>query len=83
MAHQQAEAERADQLAAEAAVAAHQTLVDASGSTVVAGVQMPTPDMDPAIEAAAARLAAARDRLEREQAIYMEHNAKALPCVAA
>ncbi|MGL6564825.1 hypothetical protein [Aeromonas dhakensis] len=76
MAHQQAEAERADQLAAEAAVAAHQTLVDASGSTVVAGVQMPTPDVDPAIEAAAARLAAARDRLEREQAIHIEHNAK-------
>ncbi|MGY3806831.1 hypothetical protein ACWNG8_06840 [Aeromonas veronii] len=76
MAHQQAEAERADQLAAEAAVAAHQALVDASGSNLVAGVQMPTPDVDPAIEAAAARLAAARDRLEREQAIYIEHNDK-------
>lgn len=76
MAHQQVEAERADQLAAEAAVAAHQTLVDASGSNTVAGVPMPTPDVDPAIEAAATRLAAARDRLERELAIYQEHNAK-------
>ncbi|QXC36165.1 hypothetical protein [Aeromonas sp. FDAARGOS 1407] len=72
----QAEAERTDKLASEAAVAAHQSLVSAVGPEEVAGVKMPTPDADPAIEAAASRLAAARDRLEREQAIYMEHNAK-------
>lgn len=73
----QAEAERANQLAAEAVDAAHAGLVAAAGSTEVAGVAMPEPEQDPAIAAAAARLAAARDRLARDQAVHQEHHAKA------
>lgn len=73
---QRAKAKEADQRAAEAVNAAHQTLLVAAGPDVVAGVKMSTPDADPAVEAAAARLSAARDHLEREQAVHQEKAAK-------
>lgn len=69
-ARQQELAERADQRAAESAHMAHQSLVDAAGAAVVAGVRMPEPEIDPTIADAAARLSAARERLAREQAVY-------------
>ncbi len=77
MEHQQAEAERADQLAAEVAEAAQQALVNAVGPDVVADVQMPASDADPVIERAAARLSAARDRLDRENVAFQRLTASA------
>lgn len=69
---QLAEAEQADQRVAEALDA----VVAAAGDDVVAGVQMPEIGVDPAIANATARLAAARDRLAREDATYQAHKVK-------
>lgn len=73
---QQAEAEQADQRVAEALDAAHSDVVAAAGDDVVAGVQMPEIDVDPAIANATSRLTAARDRLAREETLYQSHNSK-------
>ncbi|HDX8858934.1 TPA: hypothetical protein RQO47_003951 [Klebsiella michiganensis] len=73
---QQTESEQADQRIAEALDAAHSEVIAAAGDDVVAGVQMPVIDVDPAIANATARLTAARDRLAREDATYQSHNSK-------
>lgn len=73
---QLAEAEQADQRVAEALDAVHSGVVAAAGDDVVAGVQMPEIGVDPAIANATARLAAARDRLAREDATYQAHKVK-------
>ena len=73
---QLAAAEQADQRVAEALDAAHSDVVAAAGDDVVAGVQMPEIDVDPAIANATSRLTAARDRLAREETLYQSHNSK-------
>lgn len=73
---QQVESEQADQRVAEALVSAHSDVLTAAGDDVVAGVQMPVIDVDPAIANATARLTSARDRLAREEATYQLHNGK-------
>ncbi|HEC2553941.1 TPA: hypothetical protein R2K55_005776 [Raoultella ornithinolytica] len=73
---QQAESEQADQRVAEALDSAHSDVVAAAGDDVVAGVQMPVIDVDPAVANATASLTAARDRLAREEATYQSHNGK-------
>ncbi|EMN4676136.1 hypothetical protein RFJ04_001324 [Klebsiella variicola] len=75
-ARQQAESEQADQRVAEALDVAHSEVIAAAGDDVVAGVQMPVIDVDPAIANATSRLSAARDRLAREEATYQSHNNK-------
>ncbi|HAW6312368.1 TPA: hypothetical protein JLQ69_003518 [Escherichia coli] len=69
-ARQRTEHERLGALSAGAVHAAQEAVADAAGATEVAGVQMPAPEDDPEVANAAARLAAARDRLVREDARY-------------
>lgn len=71
IAQQRAEEARLSDLADAATDEAHSALASASGASVVAGVEMPSPETDPAIANAAARLVAACDRLEREDARYL------------
>lgn len=77
-ARQCAEQGRLSELSANAVSKAHNAVVDAAGADMVAGVDMPTVINDPAVSNAAARLAAVRDRLNREEATYQSHNAKYL-----
>ncbi|CAN1579106.1 hypothetical protein MZ16F84_40740 [Escherichia coli] len=73
---QRAEQERLGALSADAVRNAQNAVADAAGADVVSGVAMPAVIDDPAVANAAARLAAARDRLAREEATYQSHNGK-------
>lgn len=75
-AQQRAEQERLSALSADAVRNAQSAVADAAGADVVAGVDMPAVIDDPAVANAAARLAAARDRLAREEATYRSHSEK-------
>lgn len=75
-AQQRAEKQRLNVLAADAVTDAHNAVANAVGDDVVAGVDMPAVIDDPAIASAAARLSAALDRLQREEATYNSHNEK-------
>lgn len=67
---QRAEQERLSALATDAVRDAHNSVADAAGDDVVAGIDMPEVTDDPAVADAAERLSAARDRLAREDARY-------------
>lgn len=73
---QQAEQQRLDSVVAEAVTHAQNGVADAVGTDVVAGIEMPVLIADPAVANAAARLAAAHDRLTREEATYRSHSEK-------
>lgn len=75
-AQQRAEQERLSSLSSEATRNAQNAIADAAGADVVAGVDMPAVIDNPAVANAAARLAAARDRLAREEATYQLYSGK-------
>lgn len=75
---QSAEQERLSALSADAIRDAHNDVAGAVGADVVAGVAMSAAIEDPAVTSAASRLAAARDRLANEEAVYQQHNGKTI-----
>lgn len=75
-AQQRAEQQRLDAMAADAVTDVQNAVAAGAGASVVAGVEMPTPESDPAIATAASHLSYARERLAREDAVFGSHNGK-------